>query len=63
MSKWRVELKIQGQIRWLSHLDTLSLVERAFRRAKLPVAYSQGFQSPYANFLGAGTSGRLGWRW
>ena len=43
MSKWRVELKIQGQIRWLSHLDTLSLVERAFRRAKLPVAYSQGF--------------------
>ena len=43
MSKWRVELKISGQLRWLSHLDTLSLVERAFRRAKLPVAYSQGF--------------------
>ena len=43
MSKWRVELKIKGQLRWLSHLDTLSLIERALRRAKLPVTYSQGF--------------------
>ena len=30
-------------MRWLSHLDLLSALERALRRAGLPVAYSQGF--------------------
>ena len=29
--------------RWLSHLDLTRILERAIRRAKLPVAYSEGF--------------------
>ena len=31
------------QIRYISHLDFARTVERALRRAKLPVAYSEGF--------------------
>ncbi len=29
--------------RYMSHLDNIRLIERAIRRARLPVAYSQGF--------------------
>ena len=43
MSRWRVQLRISEDVRWLSHLDILSMIERGFRRAKLPVAYSEGF--------------------
>ncbi len=31
------------EVRFISHLDVQSLFQRAFRRANLPVAYSQGF--------------------
>ena len=31
------------QYRYMSHLDNIRMIERALRRAKLPVAYSQGF--------------------
>ena len=30
-------------VRWLSHLDLVRVFERAVRRAKVPVAYSEGF--------------------
>ncbi len=33
-----------GAARFLSHLDLQSAVERSLRRARLPLAYSQGFQ-------------------
>lgn len=33
----------QDQIRFVSHLDMQRLFQRAFRRAKLPLAYSKGF--------------------
>ncbi len=32
-----------GEIRFISHLDHIRVLERAIRRADLPIAYSQGF--------------------
>jgi radical SAM-linked protein len=34
---------VTGRMRFLSHLDLLKLMERAMRRAGIPVAFSQGF--------------------
>jgi radical SAM-linked protein len=41
----RIRLKIQkiGPLRFMSHLDWLRMVHRTMTRAKLPVAFSQGF--------------------
>ncbi|HHT64381.1 MAG: TIGR03936 family radical SAM-associated protein [Bacillota bacterium] len=35
--------RITGKTRFLSHLDLLKLIERALRRAGIPVAFSHGF--------------------
>ena len=35
-----------GVLQWVSHLDTMRTWERTLRRAKLPLAYTQGF-SPH----------------
>lgn len=32
-----------GDIRYISHLDILKMMERIFRRGKIPIAYSEGF--------------------
>ena len=32
-----------AEVRWVSHLETLRMLERALRRAKIGVAYSQGY--------------------
>jgi radical SAM-linked protein len=42
-SKWRVRLKIEGRIAYISHLDLISALQRALRRADLPMRYSEGF--------------------
>jgi radical SAM-linked protein len=43
----RIRLRIRfsklGKIRWTSHRDLARMWERAFRRANLPLAYSEGF--------------------
>jgi radical SAM family uncharacterized protein/radical SAM-linked protein len=39
----RVRYSKEGRVRALSHLETKNALERAIRRAKLPVAFSQGF--------------------
>lgn len=41
----KVRLKIQkrGSLKYISHLDWLRMLQRAVVRAKLPIAYSQGF--------------------
>lgn len=39
----RLRYAKEGRVRALSHLETKKAIERAVRRAKLPVAYSQGF--------------------
>lgn len=41
--KLRVRFQKLGKVRWISHRDIARCVERAIRRAKLPVAYSEGF--------------------
>jgi len=41
--RYRVRLAIRGRLAYLSHLDLLSAMERALRRADLPVRYSEGF--------------------
>jgi radical SAM-linked protein len=39
----RVKIEKRGKLRFISHLDWLRMVHRSIMRAKLPVAYSQGF--------------------
>jgi radical SAM-linked protein len=41
--KVRIRFQKLGKVRWISHRDIARCVERAVRRAKLPVAYSEGF--------------------
>ncbi|MCX7780826.1 MAG: TIGR03936 family radical SAM-associated protein [Negativicutes bacterium] len=43
MIKIRLQITKGEAIRYISHLDYARTVERALRRAKLPVAYSEGF--------------------
>lgn len=42
----RLQFSKRGPIRFISHRDVARVWERAFRRAKLPLAFSQGF-SPH----------------
>jgi radical SAM-linked protein len=39
----RVRYVKQGKVRFISHRDTARAWERAFRRAELPIAYTEGF--------------------
>ena len=41
--KLRIRFQKLGKVRWISHRDIARCVERAIRRAKLSVAYSEGF--------------------
>ncbi|MDQ1429274.1 MAG: hypothetical protein QOK39_2750, partial [Acidimicrobiaceae bacterium] len=43
MTRLRIRFVKLGKIRWTSHRDTARMWERAFRRANLPLAYSNGF--------------------
>jgi radical SAM-linked protein len=43
MAKLRLEITKEDEIRFISHLDYAGAMERAIRRAKLPAAYSEGF--------------------
>lgn len=43
MFKYRAEITKGEEIRYISHLDYAGVLERAIRRAKLPAAYSEGF--------------------
>ncbi len=47
--KLRVRFTEEGKIRFLSHRDVARIMERSFRKLRLPVAYSQGF-SPRPKF-------------
>ena len=42
--RYCVEFRKGGVARFLSHIDLQAAFERALRRARLPLAYSQGFQ-------------------
>ena len=43
MTVWRIKFSIKGRLCYLSHLDMLTVWERALRRGNIPVLYSQGF--------------------
>lgn len=43
MIKIKIRYKKGEEIKYISHLDHMRVLERAIRRADLPVAYSQGF--------------------
>lgn len=60
--KYTVEYAKRDEARFLSHLEVSRVFERAFRRAALPLALSQGFNPhPYLSFalpLGVGIASR-----
>ena len=41
--KLRIKITKDAGIRFISHLEYVRTIERAIRRAKLPGAYSEGF--------------------
>ncbi|MDI3480482.1 MAG: hypothetical protein PWQ97_137 [Tepidanaerobacteraceae bacterium] len=41
--KLRIKFEKAEPVKYISHLDMMRAFERAFRRAKLPLAYSKGF--------------------
>jgi len=43
MQRLRLSFGRGEEVKFISHLDVLRFWERAFRRAKVPLAYSQGF--------------------
>ena len=50
----RVTFSKQGALRYTGHLDLHKLLERSIRRAKLPMAYSQGYHpQPKLNLAAA----------
>jgi radical SAM-linked protein len=49
----RIWFRKGERVRYISHLDVLRYWERAFRRAELPLAYSQGF-TPHPKLAFAG---------
>ena len=47
--KLRMQITKEKEIRFISHLEYVRTIERAIRRAKLPAAYSKGF-NPHLKF-------------
>ncbi len=60
MAKVRLEITKGDEIRYLAHLDYVRVMERALRRSKLPVAYSEWFNPhmkvAYASALSVGVA-------
>lgn len=42
-TRWRITYRVEGPLRYISHLEQVRVWERAIRRAGLPLAYSGGF--------------------
>ncbi|MGQ9456839.1 MAG: TIGR03936 family radical SAM-associated protein [Anaerolineae bacterium] len=63
LQRLRVTFSQTGDLRFLSHLDVVRLWHRALRRARLPVAYTQGFNpQPRLAFAAALPVGHAGHR-
>ncbi len=43
MNNVRMKFKKTGNIKFISHLDLIRLIERAFRRAEIPLSFTQGY--------------------
>jgi len=48
--RYRIAFRKEGPARWIGHLDLMRALERAFRRAELPLCYSEGF-NPRPRFV------------
>ncbi|MGB9594679.1 MAG: TIGR03960 family B12-binding radical SAM protein [Candidatus Poribacteria bacterium] len=54
ISKIRFQFTKGEEVKFISHLDLVNVFTRAFRRANIPIAYSQGFSPhPKINFSSA----------
>ena len=63
MFEVRLWLSKQGRIKYVSHLDMFRLMQRAVRRAEIPLWYTEGFNPhPYISFLLALSLGTEGLR-
>ncbi len=52
MYELRLWLSKQGRIKYVSHLDMFRILQRAVRRAQIPLWYTEGFNPhPYISFL------------
>ena len=60
---YRLTYSKKGRAKFISHLDLMRTMQRAFKRAKLPVWYTQGFNPhPYIMFplaLALGTESEI----
>lgn len=41
--RWMIEFAVAGDLKFISHHDTLRLFQRALARARLPIRFTQGF--------------------
>jgi radical SAM-linked protein len=58
VQKLRLRYAKRGRLRFTSHRDVARAFERALRRAKVPMAYSQGFNPhPKVSWIGAAPTG------
>ena len=61
MPKYLFTFEKAESVRWLGHLDILRTFERAIRRARLPIAFSSGFNPrerlAFASALSTGVTG------
>jgi radical SAM-linked protein len=52
--RYRLRWAKRGKLRFLSHHDVATVLERSFRRAKLPISYTQGFSAHPKIAFGSG---------
>ena len=61
LNKYMIRYAKRGDAKFISHLDFLRLIQRAMRRAELPLKFSEGFNPhpclSFAQPLGVGTTG------
>ena len=43
MNRYRLEFYKTGKMRFVGHLDTMKMFQRAVKRSRIPIAYSKGF--------------------
>lgn len=52
-TKMRIKFTKLGDLRYISHLDLMQTISRAMRRAKVPIAFSQGYNPHHIMSLGS----------
>lgn len=56
MTRMRIRFSKLAEIRYISHLDLMRTISRAIRRAKVPIAFSQGFNPHHLISMGSALS-------